>query len=242
MNSYYKSLLEEIEKNIQEEKYDLAWKLIEDEQAMPYVPEDVSNALQDYKKTCLPYQKKEPKSLELDALVHGNQRQQELAVSMMKSYNLRQYQDEVQTLLNSDLLLDEIKGELIEYLMEQKINSTYSMKKSGLEISFIPDVIPTQEEDQTIVETKRIFELWFENDNPTFLNFCNRLLEQEILESRPFDFTEVEAMSLAVSIVKLVSESFGQSEEFAAFIQLHQLQDIVAYPLLIERRGDNNEK
>ena len=54
--------------------------------------------------------------------------------------NLRNYHDEVQTLLDSKLL-DEYKGELIESLMEQKIDDSYIVIKNGLEITFIPSSI-----------------------------------------------------------------------------------------------------
>ena len=46
---------------------------------------------------------------------------------------------------------------------------------------------------------------------------------------------------LAKAIVRLVLEAFGQSDQLAAFIQIHELQDVADMPLEIERRGDNDD-
>ena len=140
-------------------------------------------------------------------------------------------------MLDSDLL-DEFKGELIEALIEQRVDSSYKIMKDGLEVTFIPSAIVPIHEDDTLIQTREIFSEWFSNDNPAFYNFCCRLLEQEALESRPFDFEDVSPLSLAKSIVRLVMEAFGQSEEFLAFMKIKGMTEIVEYPLSIERRGE----
>jgi hypothetical protein len=242
LNPYYTSLIQEIDRQIEQKKYDRALEMIQAEQDLPYVPQDAADALEERRKDCIANFDPPHKDPDLESLIHGNVHQQEYAVTLMKSVNLRQYEQEVQYLLDSEVLTDEIKGELIEELMEQRIDHSFTMKKSGLDVTFVPDLIPSAEEDETLVQTNRIFEEWFGNDNPTFERFCKRLLEQERLENRPFDFTDVEPLSIAAAIVRLVAESFGQSEEYAAFLKIHQLQNIVEQPLLIERRGDNHEK
>ena len=81
----------------------------------------------------------------------------------------------------------------------------------------------------------------FQTTIQLFKNFCNRLLEQEVLEVRPFDFMDQDPYVLAKAIVRLVLEAFGQSDQLAAFIQIHELQDVADMPLEIERRGDNDD-
>ncbi len=225
-----------------EENYELALDLMQQELNLPYVPQEALEVLESYVQECRSKIERPTKNIDIQNLIQGNHLQQEQAISMLKTMNLRLFVDEVQILLNSQDLVDEIKGELIEDLMSQKIDTPFKINKSGLDITFVPSSILTMEEDETIQRALSLFEDWFSNDNPTFYQFCSRLLEQEVLENRPFDFSEIDAESLAKSIVRLVSEAFGQSEEFAVFVQIHNLQDVVEQPLMIERRGENDEK
>ncbi len=227
---------------MEDEKYSLALEMIDQELAMPYVPEDVLVQLNDLRTDCKSHMEQPVKSFDLDTYIHGSAQQQEKAVALLKTMNLRLLKDEIQILLDSSDLVDEIKGELIESLMEQKIDTPFKIKKQGYDITFIPSMILNQNEDEVLVQVRAIFEEWFSNDNPTFYQFCLRLIEQEALENRPFDFSEMDPYSIAKSIVRLVSEAFGQSEEFKAFVQMHQLEDVMEQPLAIERRGENDEK
>ena len=59
---------------------------------------------------------------------------------------------------------------------------------------------------------------------------------------RPFDFVDIEPESLAKSIIRLVMDAFGQSEEFLAFMKIKDLEEVDELPLLIERRGENDAK
>lgn len=243
VNPYYLSLINEIKKQIDENSFQTAYDLIHQELKMPYVPQDALDVLMELEADCqamIETPVVHPTDDTICQLVYGNALQKEQAVSLLLNRNLRNYHEEVQILLNSDLL-DEFKGELIEALMEQKIDDPYTMLKNGLEIIFVPSSILSRDEDAVLNETMELFDQWFSNDNPAFCNFCNRLLEQEILEVRPFDFTEYEAPELAKSIVRLVLEAFGQSDQLAAFIQIHGLQNVADMPLEIERRGENND-
>jgi len=240
VNSYYQSLLEQISKEIGENHFEAALQLIDEELSMPYVPAEIEKPLRDYRQICLEELPQPEKVPDLESLIQGNQSQQELAVMHLSKMNLRMYSNEVQTLLDSTYLLDEIKGELIESLMEQKIDTPYHIKKSGLEITFIPSAIRMTDEDDTVIQIQQLFDDWFSNDNPTFCRFCHRLLKQEILENRPFDFEELDPRAIAKSIVRLVSEAFGQLDEFTVFSEKKGLQDVAEQPLLIERRGEES--
>lgn len=242
VNSYYQSFMQMIQKKMDQGKYEEVLEQINEELALPYVPKDIEERLVTYVLECkqhIVYPVKQP---QLEKLIHGSMAEQEKAVSILKGLNLRQLHHEVQTVLDSDNLLNEIKGELIEALMDQKIDEPYKINKNGLEITFIPSAIVPYEEDETVKEANAYFDQWFSNDNPTFLEFCSRLLRQEVLEMRPFDCTDIDAKAIAKTIVRLVSEAFGQSEEFALFVKQKKLENIAEIPLLIERRGDTYGK
>lgn len=243
MNAYYLSLLKEIQKQMDDKCYHKAYDMIHQELEMPYVPKEVIEVLDVYQKECLIHMDKpirSPDDEQLTAWVYGNELQQEKAVSLLKNLNCRNYHEEISVLLNSDLL-DEYKGELIEALMEQKIDEPYTMLKNGLEVTFVASAIPSRDDDVVWNETLALFDQWFSNDNPAFANFCERLLEQELLEIRPFDFLEHDPYVLAKSIVRLVLDAFGQSDQLTAFIKLHELSNVADMPLEIERRGENND-
>ncbi len=55
------------------------------------------------------------------------------------------------------------------------------------------------------------------------------------------DFTDCEAIAIAKAIVRLVCEAFGQSDAFFSFEKDKKIENVVEYPLLIERRGENHE-
>ncbi|MDD7281111.1 MAG: DUF3196 family protein [Erysipelotrichaceae bacterium] len=244
MNSYYQSLMSEIKNLMSESKWSQAYDLICQENSMPYVPQDVLEQLEECQSECKSHLDVKVRKVDDDKImewIHGTPAQQEKAVSELVNMNLRNYVQEVQAVFDSNIL-DEFKGELIEALMEQKIDTPYKILKNGLEITFIPSSILTTQEDKTLIETKQIFSELLSNDNPAFYQFCNHLLEQEVLEMRPFDFSDLSAISLAKSIIHLVMEAFGQSEEFLTFIKLKGLEEVEELPLLIERRGENDAK
>ena len=229
MNAYYLSLLKEIQKQIDDKSYQTAYDLIHQELELPYVPKEAMEVLEEYQKECLSHMDRPVRSADdeqLQAWIQGSLQQQEKAVSLLQNLNLRNYHDEVQTLLDSKLL-DEYKGELIESLMEQKIDDSYIVIKNGLEITFIPSSIISKDEDDVLIRARELFDQWFSNNNPAFQNFCNRMDQDPYV--------------LAKAIVRLVLEAFGQSDQLAAFIQIHELQDVADMPLEIERRGDNDD-
>ena len=243
MNLYYQSFIQEIQDLIQDSKFQQASDMIEQELSVPYVPQDVLDILHEKLEECTPHLEKfgsRQRSEDLSKWVHGTPVQQVKACSMLVTMNLRNYEEEVQALLNSDMLM-EFKGELIEALMEQKIDTPYSIRKSGLDVTFIPSTILPAQEDDTIVQTKKIFDTWFSSFNPAMYNFCIRLLEQEIYETRPFDFQGLDSTALAKAIVRLVSEAMGQIEELDLFYKVHKLDQVENYKLSIEKRGENHE-
>ncbi len=242
VNSYYQSLLKEIQVRLEDARISEAYDLIHQELSMPYVPSDVLDILQDYEKECLSQMDSKISKVNEEKLwtwIHGNEEQMEKAVFELGSYNLRNYEEEVQALLDSKLL-DEFKGELIEALMAQRIDTPYKIRKDGLDITFIPSAILSFDEDKVVLEVKEVLSQWLSNDNPAFYQFCLRLLRQEALEIRPFDFTDLDPYMISKSIVRLVMDGFGQSEEFTAFMHQLGMDEVGQIPLSIERRGENN--
>ena len=242
MNSYYQSFFEEIKKRIERNQYQEAYDMIHQEIALPYVPKDCLELLETYREMCLDHLCSSTSSMNTEKVVnwiHGSLSQQENAIPYLRSLNLRQYLDEVQDLLNSKIS-QQRKGELIEYLMEQKIDVAFTMEKDGLLIQFVPSVILSQDEDLVIQEVMQYFETWFSNEDPSFQAFCLSLMEQEVILRRPFDFTEEEPLPLAKAIVRLVAQAMMRMDEYQCFVQAHQLDKVPDLVLCIEEKENSN--
>ncbi|WP_296241884.1 DUF3196 family protein [uncultured Faecalicoccus sp.] len=242
MNSYYQSFFEEIKKKIEGNQYQEAYDMIHQEIALPYVPKDCLELLETYQEMCRDHLRLSTSSMDAGKIIcwiHGSPSQQENAVPYLRSLNLRQYLDEVQDLLNSKIC-QERKGELIEYLMEQKIDAPFTIEKGGLEIQFVPSVILPVEEDQGIQAVTQYFEDWFSNEDPSFQTFCLALMEQEVLLRRPFDLSEEEPLPLAKAIVRLVAQAMMRMDEYQCFVQAHQLDKVPDLVLCIEEKENSN--
>ena len=243
MNAYYQSLLQEIEKQIDEKRYVEAYELIRQELSMPYVPQEAMDQLQKCELECKPFLQTKQSGLNFEKLqeyIHGNTDQKLYAIEMLKNMNLRMFHNEIQTLLDSDLS-DEYKGELIEALMEQKIDDPFEMVKSGLNITFIPSAILPMALDTTITQASSLFETWFLNENPTMVSFCMTLLVQLVLYERPFDQQDKDAYSLAKAISRLVYMSVYKSDEWPDFVRKNGLEKVEDIELSIEKRGENDD-
>lgn len=242
MNPYYKSLTEDIEALMGSGRYKEAKRIIQEELSVPYVERDAEQALRRMDDMCSLHIEEtvEGKNFELSKLIEGNELQKEKAVSLLLEMNLRKAHSEVQKLLDSSLL-EEFKGELIEALMEQKIDDPYHIVKDGLDITFVPSTILPARNDPSVQEARQLIDTWFMSSNPSLYNFCMRLLEQEIYEIRPFDLSEIDGLVLAKSIVRLVYEAMQQEEELDRFLKANGLEQTADYTLAIEKRGDNHE-
>lgn len=244
MNSYYQTLLGDVVKLFQEKKFEKASQLINEELSMPYVPAEAQQILEQYQEECRPYlsRTRHVSDEELEQWCeNGSESQKERAVTALLSLNLRQYLPEVRKLLLAENLLDEFKGELIEALIEQKLDETLRIRKSdGRLVSFNPSKIVPAEQDAVIQQTKNLLDQWLSADNPSLENFCEELLKQETLERRPDDFSGQDPQVLAASLVRLVYEAMNDREGYDRFIRKEKLEQLPETPLLIEKRGEYN--
>ena len=240
MNPYYASLLREVITLFGSHQYEQASVLIKKELAMPYVPLEVQDILENYLDECRPYLRKSSSfpSVPIEDLIDGTLRQKEMAASMMMRMNLRQIPDLLAKLLLDHDLSDEIKGELIEAMMEQKMEGRFGVYRNGKTVHFEADRILKKTDDPVYLRTLEYFDDWMTADNPGMAEFCRQLLDQEALVRRPYDFSTLEAKRLACSIAALVYEALQDPEGYEDFAYEHCLQKVEKYPLFIERRGE----
>ena len=240
MNSYYQSVISQLVDLFSRQEYDQISRIIDNELSMPYVDAQAQEILEQYREDLKPHlaKSRQVSDEEIEQWVSGSERQQEMAAGALQKMNMRQYTDLIQKLLDSKQLLDEFKGELIEAMMDQKLDEEFKIVKDGMEIEFVPSLITPASQDPVLKETDSILEGWLSCDNPSMLSFCRQLLEQEVLEMRPMDFEGIAPQKLAASLVRLVYQAMKDEDGWNQFAKDHQLEDTEAYPLLIEKRGD----
>ena len=238
MNAYYNSLIHELRILVSEQNYQSAIELIKPELEMPYIQADVQSELETIYSECVAntITPKGHSIEELDKFIDGTGVQKEIAVTLLAQTNLRQHTSRIQKLLESDLL-DEFKGELIEAMMEQKLDTPFHIHKEGMDITFIPAAIVPADQDPVLIKTVSLFEQWFSADDPGLETFCHHLLRQEVLNCRPYDFTEYVPAALAKSVVRLVYEAMGMSDMLEAFYEKNGLTDVPLMTLTIEKKG-----
>lgn len=239
MNSYYQNLLGEIVRLFAENDPEKANRLIQNELDLPYVPKDALEALEKVRDESAAERKAPGASRDdIEQWINGTPAQKERAAASLQSMNLREYHAEVQKLLLDPALIQEFKGELIEALMQQKIDEPYTMVRDGMEISFVPSLLTEKKNDPVYRQAKKDLEDWFYADNPSFCHFCLQLLDQEVLETRPFDFEGTDPAALAASIARLVFHSLRDEEGWERFVRRQPENGIQTYPLYIEKRGE----
>ena len=113
MNSYYQSLLQEIHKELDQKDYDKALRMIQTELDLPYVPREELEVLQNYKSECLAHIERPVVHPDLESLIHGSLQEQEKAVALLQSCNLRMMHEEVETLSRPAIYLNTTKFRLI---------------------------------------------------------------------------------------------------------------------------------
>lgn len=240
MDSFYDSVLKSILESLQKQDYESAAAMAKQELDMPYVPPDVKEQLESSLHEAAGHLQKKPaeSSMELDKWIHGTLHQKEKAASALQAMNLRMYSDQVQQLLNDPELAAEFKGELVEALMEQKIDEEFTMNKDGLNISFVPSLITPARDDAVLKKARQYFDQWLFANDAMSCRFASSLLDQETLEMRPFDFEGIDPKELAASIVHLVYDAMKNEEGWEKFVTQNHLEDVQEYPVSIKKRGE----
>lgn len=240
MNSFYQSVFDNIQSLIRAQKISQAQALIEQELAVPYIPSEIEAQLKDWQARLKAVSPAAPvdQMARLDELMAGGLAAREKAVTLLKNANLRNYVPAIQKLLNDDQLLDEFKGELIRELISQRVDEDFRMNKNGLDIEFNPASLIPDYQDPVLTQTRQLFGQWLGDSFVLSEDFAGQLLEQEILETLPFDFSFTDPESLAASIIRLVYLSMKDEDGWKKFEHEHHLENIQLYPLQIEKRGE----
>ena len=216
MTNYYDEILTEIENLIKEGKYGDANFLVQKELNMPYIPVDVEQKLNSFKRE-LNYHLSDEKEIREDSLdsllrkLKGKPKSQLAAASVLVTRNLRECLVEIKDYLSKDPC-PEAAALLIEGLAEQEISDEFTLIKNGVEYTFWSDDIIPVHKSEGFLKAQSYLKDWLENDHPDFYEMAKTLLIHEVYVFLPLSYEEDEAEELALTMLKQVSDMMDEGE------------------------------
>lgn len=238
MDTYYEDILKKVEHQIQEEDFQSAYKILEEELTMPYIPRDYEEKLIAYYNECRSelnvHSNRSYSEEDINALLEGSLDEQFLAIEQLKKSNIRNHLTEVQKYLSAQPHYL-VSSFLMEAMMEQNITEEFTMEKEGLDVTFTPCYIEPPMDCDGVIKAVGYLKDWFENDNPTFTMMCVESLIKEAYLRLPFNIDSDEALPLAQGIAGYVFAANGEVEAWKLFLEEKELAQMSDYELLLSK-------
>lgn len=226
--NYYEECIQKIKQLIEQGEYKEAEHLLMEELSMPYIPSFAEKQFVELERQLHGLMSKQgfngvlPSEIEASLLSEDPQVQL-MAVQSLAQYSCRSYLDVIQAFF--DLRPDpKIQALMIDILIEQQINEEFEIEVDGMNMTFIPLYQERPHETDGYAAAWSLINEWFENENPALCAMCQQILIQECFLMLPMAYDELEALSLALSIVEHVSLS---------------LDDGASYRKIASQQGDN---
>lgn len=237
MDTYYEEILKKVETHMNEKDYQSAYRILEEELSMPYIPKDIEEQLiENYNQCRSELRVTESKSYDeedIDSLLQGSLEEQFLAIEQLKKSNIRNHFAAIQNYLSREDLNTLVRSLLIEALMEQNVTDEFTTDVDGLSVCFTPCAIENPMETDGVQEAVKLLRDWFESDNPTFTMMCVETLVKEAYLRLPFNIDEEEALLLATGVVHYVFQAHEELEAWNAFCEEKKLAQYAGYELLL---------
>ncbi len=217
MENYYNEVIDEIKKAIENGELEEADYLLKKELSMPYIPQDVEEALHKLKKD-VAYAKSDKKdireeSLEdlLSKLSHGKAQSQLAAANALQERNLRSCVEEIQNYLEKDPC-PEAAALIIEALAEQEIDDEFTLRKDGIEYTFYGDEVVPVTKSKGLLKTLDLLQDEYLK-NPSMFQLAKSILIHKVYLYLPLSYEEEEANYLKEEIVQEIESLLNNLEE-----------------------------
>lgn len=236
-DGFYETLLQDIKQYMQNEDYQNALALLEEEFKMPYIPKEIEEQLLPLYQECrheIKAQKMAHKydETDIEELLNGSIDEAFQAVELLKKSNIRRHLQIVENYLSKEPHFL-IRSQLIECLVEQNINETIHIQYDGLELSVIPSYIELPANQDALTLAVKQVQEYYENDDPTFYVMCVESMLKELYLKLPFSLSEEEVNYFVYAILLYVYQAFDDKEGFKAFIHEKKLANYSGYDLLL---------
>lgn len=205
--NYYDELIQNIEKYIENEEYDLAKSTILNELNMPYVPKDLENKLYEYLniiKTKL-FVIKSISDDEIVKYLNDNEEKQLIAVDELSKRNLRDYIDICSDFISDKGKYANAKALLIDSLIRQEINYEFAYVNDSSLLKFNPCKLPIIEKSEGFIVANAILNDYYMK-NPSQLNIAVELLYKESLMTLPY---QIDGNEISKKIINYIDKAFS---------------------------------
>lgn len=237
MDTYYEDILKKVEDHMKERDFESAFKIVEEELSMPYIPRDVEEKLIAYYNQCRSELRvKETKSYDdedIDSMLQGSLEETFLAVEQLKNSNIRKHCDAIAKYLSKEDVHPLVRALLIEAMMEQGITDEFTTQIDGMDVTFTPCAIEAPMETEGITIAAGYLKEWFENDNPTFAMMCVESLVKEAYLRLPFNIDEEDGEAIAAAVAHYVFAAHEEFDAWNVFCHEKKLAQYNGYELLL---------
>ncbi len=227
--NYYQTIVNHIEKLIENQDFVRANKIIEEELAMPYVPKDVLMKLQQLHDICKFNLIEEKKSeilspIEVYEYLKSGKNKAYKALETLSMANIRNYLDVIKDLLVDDEVNRVLKSLLIEQLQIQQISNIINFTIDGQVYSIIPNKIPSPlTQTNYLVISKKIEKIV--DKNPSFLQQCQMVLINVIYDNYPFLIKDEEVDQITYSVIAYVYKAYQDQKGLAQFMEEYNIDE-----------------
>lgn len=220
MANYYDDIVQEIRTLMKEDRCAEAMALVNRELSMPYVPPQTETVLKQLKRD-LAFQISEKSGgteVALDVLLehlYGKPESQLAAAAAVSKRNLRDCLPEIKDWLAKDPL-PQAGALIVEAIAEQEIGDEFIWKRGDMEYTFYGDGLTPVAESRGFLKAEQCLTEWLSNDHPDLYEMTRTLLIQEVYMFLPLTYDEEEGESLAMQMVKQVSEMMDDGQTYQA--------------------------
>lgn len=207
--NYYDELLTNIDKLLQQKRYDEAKLMIQNELNLVYIPKDVETKLNEYLSNIkeATYVAKSLSDDEISSFLYDNNEKQLIAVNELDKKNLREYIEICSEYLKKGTFKNS-KALLIDSLIRQEVNREFEYVNDSLLLKFNPSLLkPIEKADGFIAASNYLNDVYMKT--PSMLKISMDLLYKECILYLPKQANENEGIIFAKKIVKYIDNAFS---------------------------------
>ncbi|MBQ0035331.1 MAG: DUF3196 family protein [Firmicutes bacterium] len=207
--NYYQDIINKITKLIENENFDEANKLIDEELNVPYVPKEYLDQLEQLQAQvkAVTFVYKSLTDEDIEKYLFMDAEHQLIAVNELNKKNLREYIDLCNKYLSSNGFKN-AKVLLVDSLINQEIGEDIKYIDSGMEYEFIPKYVMPIEISGGFKKALKLIDDEFMKE-PSMNKLARDLLYKECLMALPVNYEESEAPILAKNIIDYIYKAFN---------------------------------
>lgn len=189
MDNYYEMRLSEIRHAINENNFESALSLLDEELNMPYIPQPYHDAFKSLRDSvridATPHAKYFESIEEISEGLLGNDALKLKAIMSLERLNLRAYLNEIESILSNKNVDDWMKRQILIFLIEQNINRDLNLYIAGDLILLNPSTLENPIGSKEYIDAYEFLIEKLESENPSLLMLCIAELDQMIMENFP---------------------------------------------------------